>query len=295
VIRPYVDRPISDAAAAAHAAIVAAEHWRLDGPMLVRIGMNAIFASGGTVMRVGRPTTDAHASIDLARMLLAIGLRVPAPRRDDVVVVGDLSVTCWERLTTSSSPIDWRAVGAMIRRVHRLDEADIPSGYPVPVASSFPWWDFEALLEQTRPLLDDAARRGIEAAIERGTGWQHAGDHVVCHGDVHPGNIVMTHDGPVLLDWDLLCRAPNGWDHAPMMTWHERWGGKGGEYDEFASGYGASMRADTTAEALAELRLVAATLMRLKAGLTDAAAAAEAERRLRFWRGEPNAPAWHAQ
>jgi hypothetical protein len=36
-------------------------------------------------------------------------------------------------------------------------------------------------------------------------------------------------------------------------------------------------------------------LMRVRAGATDALAAAEAERRLRWWRGDPSAPTWHTQ
>ena len=47
--------------------------------------------------------------------------------------------------------------------------------------------------------------------------------------------------------------------------------------------------------ALAELRLVAATLMRVTASIADPGAGAEAERRLRYWRGDADAPAWHAQ
>jgi Ser/Thr protein kinase RdoA (MazF antagonist) len=88
---------------------------------------------------------------------------------------------------------------------------------------------------------------------------------VVCHGDVHPGNVIQSADGPVLLDWDLLCRGPAAWDHAPLMTWTERWGGEPGIYEAFAEGYGRSMRGDLVAQAIAELRLVAATLMRLLA------------------------------
>ena len=80
-----------------------------------------------------------------------------------------------------------------------------------------------------------------------------------------------------------------------MMTWATRWGGLPGEYEAFAAGYGQSMRGDGQAEAIAELRLVAATLMRVLAGRRDPAAAAEAERRLRYWRGEPDAPQWTAQ
>jgi Ser/Thr protein kinase RdoA (MazF antagonist) len=117
---------------------------------------------------------------------------------------------------------------------------------------------------------------------------------VLCHGDVHPGNVMQTDAGPVLLDWDLMCTGPAAWDHAPMMSWSERWGGRPGEYEAFAAGYGRSLRGDAVAESLAELRLVAATLMRVRAGRNDAAAAEEAERRLQWWRGEPDAPPWQA-
>ena len=118
---------------------------------------------------------------------------------------------------------------------------------------------------------------------------------VVCHGDVHPGNVLPTADGPVLLDWDLLCRGPAAWDHGPLMTWTERWGGEPGIYERFAEGYGTSLRADPLGEAVAELRLVAATLMRVRAGAADPLAAAEAQRRLRWWRGDPDAPTWQTQ
>ena len=48
------------------------------------------------------------------------------------------------------------------------------------------------------------------------------------------------------------------------MTWNERWGGAPGIYEAFADGYGAASRDDPTAEGYAELRLLAATLMRVK-------------------------------
>jgi aminoglycoside phosphotransferase (APT) family kinase protein len=45
-----------------------------------------------------------------------------------------------------------------------------------------------------------AARVGIAAAdvlAELPTG----GPVVLCHGDLHPGNVILTHDGPMLVDW----------------------------------------------------------------------------------------------
>ncbi len=99
----------------------------------------------------------------------------------------------------------------------------------------------------------------------------------------------------MLLDWDLLCVAPPAWDHAPLMTWTRRWGGEPGIYEAFAEGAGQSLRDDALAEAIAELRLVAATLMRVRAARSDPCAVDEAELRLRYWRGEADAPTWHAQ
>ena len=165
----------------------------------------------------------------------------------------------------------------------------------MPRPTDFPWWDFPALFADVGHALDDAARQGIEAAINRWPNWNDPTGSVVCHGDVHPGTVMMTIGGPVLIDWDLLCWAPPGWDHAPMMTWHSRWGGDPASYRDFCTGYGRSMLDDPAAEAFAELRLVAATLMRLKAGLHNKEALPEAQRRLAYWRGESGAPAWQAQ
>jgi hypothetical protein len=99
----------------------------------------------------------------------------------------------------------------------------------------------------------------------------------------------------VLLDWDLMCIAPPAWDHAMLLTLDRRWGGDTNAYRQFADGYGTSLRGNPLAECLAELRNVAATLMRVRAGRTSRAAYDEAQRRLRYWRGDPDAPAWTAQ
>ena len=297
--RPFVDRPVTDREQADTAAIAAADHWGLGRPALIRLGMNAIYRAGDVVLRVSAPSAPARCSIELATTLLDRGLAVSRPVRDDVVDLDDrpggLSVTAWAYLTAVNEPIDWRSIGEMVRETHAIVPGDVPDQYPMPRPTDFPWWDFPVLFDDVGGVLDDAARDGIEAAIARWPNWDDPSGSVVCHGDVHPGNVVMTADGPVLIDWDLLCWAPPGWDHAPMMTWHERWGGDPAWYSDFCAGYGKSMFNDPAAEAFAELRLVAATLMRLKAGTHSEAAMPEAQRRLAFWRGDFDAPMWQAQ
>jgi Ser/Thr protein kinase RdoA (MazF antagonist) len=293
--RAYVDAPITDISAATRAAQRAAEHWGVNRPVLLRHGMNAIFASGDLVLRVATPSVPADASIELADLLARRGIRVPAPRRADVVVDGPMSVTAWERIPDSNAPVDWAEVGAMVHQVHDLDHRELPPSIPLPSPSVLPWWDFDALVERAGDALDGPAHDGLSAVIDRHRGWDRFGDTVLCHGDVHPGNVMTSPEGPVLLDWDLLCRAPAGWDHGPLMTLHDRWGGDADVYPAFAEGYGRSFVADTAAIAFAELRLVAATLMRVVAGISNPDARPEAERRLRYWRGEADAPSWAAQ
>jgi hypothetical protein len=292
--RAYVDGPIRDPETARRAARRAAATWGLAEPALMRMGMNAIFETDAMVLRVSTPSVGAGASLELADALASHGLRVPVASRDDVVVHDGMSVTCWHRVERADEPVDWRAVGAMVRLVHGLDPRMLPESVPLPSPSALPWWDFDALLERTAAALDAAARRGIEDTIDRHRNWQSFGGQVVCHGDVHPGNVIMTADGPVLIDWDLLCWAPPGWDHGPMLTWADRWSGPG-DYAAFAEGYGRTLADDPATRAFSELRLVAATLMRLAAGMANPAAMPEAQLRLRYWRGDPDAPAWTAQ
>jgi Ser/Thr protein kinase RdoA (MazF antagonist) len=215
--------------------------------------------------------------------------------RVEPLVVGDLAVLAIERIVPSGD-VDWAAVGEQIRRVHDWPFEDARGRYPLPRCERFPWWDTAAVLADVDDLLDDPARSGLSTAIAEHGDWRsRVGSRVVCHGDVHPGNIIQSADGPVLLDWDLACHAPAAWDHAMLMTWSSVWGGDPTAYQRFADGYGQSLANDPLAQSLSVMRNVTATLMRLKAGRSNQAAAEEAQRRLRYWRGDPTAPSWSAQ
>ena len=226
--QPYVAGPPGSATAVAALASRAAATWGLPAPELLRIGMNGIFTAGDVVIRVGRVTGTPEAAIALADRLRQAGVNNPAPARPDAVTDGALTATAWERLAIVDAEPDWREVGRMVAIVHELDLAAVPDGYPVPPAESFPWWDFDALLAEVGAAIDPPARAGLEAAIAQHGRWPDGVSRVVCHGDVHPGNVVMTNDGPVLLDWDLLCAGPPGWDHAmllrlPIWGWPAAW------------------------------------------------------------------------
>jgi tRNA A-37 threonylcarbamoyl transferase component Bud32 len=61
----------------------------------------------------------------------------------------------------------------------------------------------------TRPDGPEHILAGIVTLIER----LAPGDGL-CHGDLHPGNVIMTADGPRLIDWGGATRAPAAFDLA---------------------------------------------------------------------------------
>ena len=293
---PFVIQPPRDAAMVERAAHVAASRWRLPEPRHLRTGMNALFECGDDViLRVCRPTAPVSQALWLMQQLPTRGVRVPRVLFPEAVETEGLAVIAIERLHPVGNT-DWRQVGEMIRRVHDWPVFEVRGRYPLPRSDDFPWWNAAAALAEVDDLLDEPARDGLMAAIAAHGDWRtRVTGRVVCHGDVHPGNVVQTTDGPVLLDWDLSCHAPTAWDHATVMTWPRRWGGEKTMYADFAEGYGTSLVGDPLAESLATMRDVVATLMRLRAGRTSPSAAAEAERRLQYWRGDADAPIWTAQ
>lgn len=293
----YVDRRVVDLTAAETAGRRAAQRLGLGAPSLLRHGMNAIYRCDDVVLRVATPNAPAGLSIELAHVLVDAGIATAAPASELVVEAHGHAVTAWEYIESNGQPIDWYSVGAMVAAVQALDLDILPADLPTPSPVEFPWWNHDEMLVDVADLVDAEADAGLRAAIDRHRGWRdwEPAVAVLCHGDVHPGNVIMTNDGPALVDWDLLCVAPPGWDHAPMMTWAERWGGAPGDYVAFAEGAGWSAVGDRFGDAFAELRLVSATLMRLKVARTVGAAMPEAQRRLAHWRGNPDAPIWKAQ
>ena len=99
-------------------------------------------------------------------------------------------------------------------------------------------------------------------------------------------------DEAAIIDWDATCLGPPAWDHAALMTWAARWGGAAEAYSDFARGYGADLRESSLAKELAVVRLLAPTINMITNGATNPACAAEARNRMRYWLGDPAAPAW---
>jgi Ser/Thr protein kinase RdoA (MazF antagonist) len=283
----------------------------LDNPRLIRESMNAVYlvqsSDGPQIMRVSRPTSSTMAAIEFAHYLARKGFEVPAPLSQAPFRHDEIEITFWEFINHDPHhDVDWRHIGSVARRLHDLDPQIVAAFYPLPMATSFPWWDFDRLLAELGSSLDSSdldilknrwySLQPFFISAQNVYSSPTSGQLALSHGDIHPGNVIVNRltGRPILIDWDLLSVAPREWDHAALLTWTQRWGGHATIYPEFATGYGTNFSGNELAEALAEMRLLSATLMRWRAGLTSPDAHVEAENRLKYWRQDPTAPMWRA-
>jgi hypothetical protein len=259
--------------------------------------MNAVYRAGPCAIRICRPTTDPVVSLHVSRTLADLGLGVPVPydsrsfREPDIDP--ELWATTWEHVDHDpAAEPDWVAVGRMTRDLHDLDPGRLSAIHPLPVAGEFSWWDVAATLDEISACIAPARLNVLRSAHER-LRWvlphlrESIDDVVVVHGDLHPGNVVVERRSgrTVVLDWDLLALSRPQWDHAPLLRWEERWGGRLGTYSEFAHGYGDDLSDDVLARGIADLRLLVATVMRVRASITDPSTEDEANKRVGYWAG----------
>ena len=274
-------------------AAAAARHWDLPAPQLLRRGSNDVYTAGHDVLlRVGVPAHDFDSDLAIHEMLAAHGVRTPRPMATYRGADSSAIVTAVEHVEQVGM-IEWSAVGSVVRRLHSVPV----QGLDLPSCTTFAHWQFETVLSEVEALIDPVARVSIDRCLDRWSDWPSDAtrDVVFCHGDLHPGNVLNAVDGPVLIDLDLRCLAPVAWDHSALLTWEHRWNADPGTYAAFAAGYGTDLPDDRVGTEFAELRLLAATLMRLRATVSNPAARAEAELRLRWWRGDAEAPRWTPQ
>lgn len=297
---PYIATPVTDSIRADELAGEVA--MSADGAVLLRRSMNAVYRDGTHVIRIGRPQPGSPPSADLVDVLGDIGVHVPSVI-DEVDTDDGYRVTVLAYIGSTGTP-DWCAVGAMVATLHhRLRIEDVPTNWPVADPRALPWWDLDGALEHldVSPLNLDPdhvarAREAMASIIDRYRWWRAEIDSasVLCHGDLQPANVIMSAEGPVLIDWDLLALAPRGWDHGPMIAQTRRWGVPSDTYVAFAAGYGADLREDPFSVAVAELRDVAATVMAVRAAHRERAAVGQARHRMLTWAGQHSEP-WTAR
>ena len=182
----------------------------------IGIGRTAVvYASDdGTVVKLLRPGfPDRIGEIEATVAAAVAGLGLPAPRfLGSVRIDGRLGLR-YERVSGPTMLDEmarqpWRIdrLARQFAGLHATMHAADGAGLPRLRAT------LGAMIERAGDALPEDARR---AALARLDGLPD-GD-AVCHGDMHPGNVVMTAGGPVVIDWMTAARGDAAEDVARTL------------------------------------------------------------------------------
>jgi len=147
------------------------------------------------LFRLGVPLDDVEAEQHKARIAHSIG--IPTPVVGEVVFQGGRiglvfqrvdGVSVIERLLAASDDID--SLAQLMAHLHvRLHQAKSPAGLPAQREI------VAARISRCRLLSTDERNTLLGALNELPSGES------LCHGDFHPGNVMLTEQGPVVIDW----------------------------------------------------------------------------------------------
>jgi len=296
---PFVAQPVTDRAAARDQADRCAREMGTGPLELIRESMCSTFTSGDVVIRVGHFGASPRAAAQLAGVLRRHNILVPNVVATFEVDEDKLGAIAYERVEETGSDIEWAAVGAMVKRLHTtLTVAEIPEDYPIAQPGNLPWWNFPDMISRLGAAEAVTAEqlKVLRAVAEDGDGWvglAEATPSIVSHGDIHPGNVIMSDDGPMLIDWDLLSVGSSLWDHVPLRAWSSPpWQGSSKAYHAFAAGYGEVAWSSHDLDQVVHMRNLAATLLRLIGTSGMEPRDEEAVRRLTYWVSPEMASPW---
>lgn len=266
-----------------------------DGAGLLALGENAVFATGGLVVKVGRadPALAARAERELAVAYWLERTGVPAVRaaEPEPRLVAGHPVTLWHRLPDAVRPAGPEDLAVLLRRIHALPAP------PFPLAARDLLGGVERWLRLAGDAIDPA-----DAAYLRARRDAYAGEvaglvpHLPpgpIHGDALPRNVHVGPDGPVLVDLETVSADLREHDLVVMALSRDRYGLPAESYEAFVTAYGWDVRDWEGCAVLRGARETASCAWVSQHAPTNPKALAEFRRRVNSLREGASEVRWH--
>ncbi|MFC7622473.1 phosphotransferase enzyme family protein [Microlunatus sp. GCM10028923] len=214
----------------------------LPEPDLIRIGSNAVFRSGTTIVRVSAPHADIESvrtTVEVARWLA--GHSVPVTEVLDVrqpITAGDRVVTFWRSVSDRTVFGTTEDCGRLLAKMHAIqDPAPVPlPGFDPGGKAARRLSKLQHLDAGTRDFLAD--RLGQLAADFGGLTFALRPGPI--HGDANVGNVLVDDAGVArLADLDSFATGAREWDLIQTAQYYEQFGWHTrNEYRSFVKAYG---------------------------------------------------------
>jgi hypothetical protein len=236
----------------------------------------------------------AQSQVHVARFLESRKLpiaRLVLPDRQPLIY-SDGAVTLWEAVVILERRPDAAVLGRLARRLHEATAGVVPAEIPDigPLSLTRGWL---ARLG-TEPIGEEVGKLWDELEwLERRWSETIAGDPlgtVLLHGDFHQDNIVVTPEGPTLLDLEEAGRGPASWDLVPHLVAVRRYGASADVCKSFLDAYGADPLKWKGTEILCRAYELLLIVWAIAHRHTSPAMAAEGELRLSTFLGHTDEP-----
>lgn len=211
---------------------------------LLALGENAVFGSGGSVVKVGRAAPElldrARRELRIARWLEESGVPAVRAAEGEPRLVDGHPVTVWHRFPESVRPAEPRDLAALLRRVHALPapEFELPRRELLGGVERWLRLAGDAIDVEDADYLRER-RDGFEAAAAALTPRLAPGP---IHGDALPRNVLVGAGGPVLVDLETFSADLREHDLVVMALSRDRYGLPAEAYDGFVAEYGWDVR-----------------------------------------------------
>ncbi|GAA1596445.1 aminoglycoside phosphotransferase family protein [Kribbella hippodromi] len=261
----------------------------------IRLGENAIYRlPGEVVVRIGRSgqLDAAKKEVAVARWLASVEIRAVevVSDVDQPVVIDGSPVTFWRELPEHrhGTPPE---VAEVLKRLHA---SPLPTDFDLPPLAPFVRLSERidsatTLSEDDRTWLRGQLARLTESFADLPAGLQRS----AIHGDAWAGNIVVTDDGPVLLDLERFSLGPPEWDLVSTAVRLSTFGTMTAEeYRAFAATYGHDVLEWDGFEVLRGIRELRVTCYAAQRASEEPSLRPEAELRVASIRGRRGPRPW---
>lgn len=207
----------------------------LPEPVVVSALTTVVLRCGDHAVKVYPPGTDAEHLARVRTALDGVSSVVLTTHAPVATAAGVVTVMPWIAGAEAHAAVGWREVGTLLRRFHaETAGADLPAWAPL---SRLPGQVAGLDPEHAAVLL--GARAELLTALSSVTSVVGVG---AVHGDVSPGNVVLTPDGPRLIDLDWVAAAPREHDLASAARRRAAGEISRSAYAGFCRAYGADVR-----------------------------------------------------
>ncbi|MGW6271010.1 phosphotransferase enzyme family protein [Streptomyces sp. NPDC055060] len=262
---------------------------------LLALGENAVFGSGGSVVKVGRAAPElldrARRELRIARWLEDSGVPAVRAAEDEPRLVDGHPVTVWHRLPESVRPAEPRDLAALLRLVHALPAPEF----------ELPRRELLGGVERWLRLAGDTIDAGdADYLRERRDGFEAAAAALTprlapgpIHGDALPRNVLVGAEGPVLVDLETFSADLREHDLVVLALSRDRYGLAPEAYDAFVAEYGWDVREWDGCAVLRGARETASCAWVAQHAPTNPKALAEFRRRVASLRDGDTAVRWY--